>query len=622
MTKHLNQEQLIQYQFHLTSEQQRQRVSEHLSQCPSCRDQLEQLKQKFAALDLLRDEPQVSEELLARTLQERKLPAVHRRGPFYHRTGWLSAVAAVLVVAGGLLVTGHFLRSPQTESVPVPSETDQPVVQREVTEEPVPPLLRDMDNIGKPAVGMIETPAAEGSMAAVHMAEGEKPPFAPASNIELVTLPHRENVQLTIYNSADLTLVREQRNLTMKKGWNWLQFMWSNTLIDPTSLTLEPQAQREQIRVEQLVFPPRLKELGRWLIHSEVSGEVPFTITYFTSGLQWRAFYMGTLAPDETTMHLEGYVRVDNQSGEDYEKAQTRLLVGQIHLFDQIVELARREYPYGTPQIARGRYVGGVGGRSAGGEFLLDEITTLGVDFLGFAVEKKFDGLGKKEIRKEGLSEYFLYTIAGTETIPHNWGKRLPSFDVQDIPVESLYKYDEEQWGRETVRFLRFQNDQEHKLGETPIPNGTVRIYRRADDQGRLGYVDAADIKYIPVGEEVELNLKPNLQVTVEPTRMAVRSENYLFDRNHNISGWDELQTWQVTATNTRHIPVEIEITRGFETAYWELEVTDGLVTWNKHDARHARFILQMEPGEKRIFTYQLRTYHGQREEQLTKKNR
>ncbi len=614
MTQHLNQEQLIQYQFHLISEQQRQLVREHLSQCPSCRDQLELLKQKFAALDLLRDEPQVSEDLLARTLQETKLPPVHRQGPFYHRTGWLNAAAAVLVVAGGLLVTGHFLRLPQSEPVPAPSEADQPVVQREMTEEPVPQLRREMGSIGKPAMGMTESPASEGSIAAVHMADGEKPPFAPASNIELVTLPHRDNVQLTIYNSADLTLVREQRNLTMKKGWNWLQFMWSNTLIDPTSLTLEPQAQQNQIRVEQLVFPPRLKELGRWLIHSQVSGEVPFAITYFTSGLQWRAFYMGTLAPDETTMHLEGYVRVDNQSGEDYEKAQTRLLVGQIHLLDQIVALARREYPYGTPQADRLPPV------ELANQVLSDseeEQTKLGVEWL-----RKLDVLDQKEIKKEGLSEYFLYTIAGTETIPHNWGKRLPSFDVQDIPVESLYKYDEERWGRETVRFLRFRNDREHKLGDTPIPNGTVRIYRQADDQGRLGYVDAADIKYIPVGEEVELNLKPSLQVAVEPTRMAIRSENYLFDRNHNISGWDELQTWQVTATNTRHIPVEIEITRGFETAYWELEVTDGLVTWEKHDARHARFILQMEPGEKRIFTYQLRTYHGQREEQLTKKNR
>ncbi|MCM8815616.1 MAG: hypothetical protein NC931_06530, partial [Candidatus Omnitrophica bacterium] len=56
--------------------------------------------------------------------------------------------------------------------------------------------------------------------------------------IDLVTLPDREKVQLTIYNSADLTFVRENRTLTMKKGENKLQFSWANTLIDPTSLEL------------------------------------------------------------------------------------------------------------------------------------------------------------------------------------------------------------------------------------------------------------------------------------------------------------------------------------------------------------------------------------------------
>ena len=42
--------------------------------------------------------------------------------------------------------------------------------------------------------------------------------------VDLVTLPTRDTVQLTIYNSADLTLVRESRALTLKEGLNKLQF--------------------------------------------------------------------------------------------------------------------------------------------------------------------------------------------------------------------------------------------------------------------------------------------------------------------------------------------------------------------------------------------------------------
>ncbi|MHC4088494.1 MAG: hypothetical protein ACYSU5_25305, partial [Planctomycetota bacterium] len=112
-----------------------------------------------------------------------------------------------------------------------------------------------------------------------------------------------------------------------------------------------------------------------------------------------------------------------------------------------------------------------------------------------------------KEIKKEGLSEYFLYTIGGTETIPTGWSKRLISFDVAEVPVVNLYKYEQERYGNSTVRFLSFKNDEEHKLGETPIPGGMLKVYRGADDKGHLSYTGQSAFKYIPVDEDVELNL-------------------------------------------------------------------------------------------------------------------
>ncbi len=146
------------------------------------------------------------------------------------------------------------------------------------------------------------------------------------------------------------------------------------------------------------------------------------------------------------------------------------------------------------------------------------------------AVGGVLQSLERKEIQKEGLSEYFLYTIEGTETIPNQWGKRLLSFEADDIPVTSLYKYDEERWGTETIRFLSFANDEKHKLGQTPIPDGAVRIYGQAGEQGHLSYVGAMNVKYIPVNEEVELNLGPARLVEVKPILMDYKVENHTFD--------------------------------------------------------------------------------------------
>jgi len=75
----------------------------------------------------------------------------------------------------------------------------------------------------------------------------------PASaKVDLVTLPKRDTVQLTIYNSADMTLVRESRRLTLQKDVNRLQFSWANTLIDPTSLEMLPKAQAGKIDIADL----------------------------------------------------------------------------------------------------------------------------------------------------------------------------------------------------------------------------------------------------------------------------------------------------------------------------------------------------------------------------------
>ena len=82
------------------------------------------------------------------------------------------------------------------------------------------------------------------------------------AKVDLVTLPNRELTQLTIYNSTDLTLVRDGRSLTLKEGQNKLQFSWANTLIDPTSLSMLPKAHADKIDIADLSFPPRVKNLG------------------------------------------------------------------------------------------------------------------------------------------------------------------------------------------------------------------------------------------------------------------------------------------------------------------------------------------------------------------------
>jgi hypothetical protein len=428
------------------------------------------------------------------------------------------------------------------------------------------------------------------------------------AKVDLVTLPKRETVQLTIYNSADMTLARESRDLTLKNGGNKLQFSWANTLIDPTSLEMLPKTNADKIDITDLTYPPRVRNLGLWNIKSGVSGKVPVEITYLTSGLSWRAFYMGTLTEDEKTMRLQGYVRVTNNSGEDYENAQTRLIVGKVHILDQIAQLARRQYPYGKP------------GEVPDDRKAYQERRTRVVGFKVAAADAlEFSAARPKEIKKEGLSEYFLYTIEGTETIPTGWSKRLLSFDTDEVPVVNLYKYEQERYGNSVVRFLSFKNDEEHKLGETPIPGGMLKVYRGVDDEEHLSYTGQSSFKYIPVDEDVELNLGPVANVVVEPTLMDYRTENYRFDRRDNITGWDEVRKFKIEVRNTREIGVKVEIQRNFNTPYWKLEKSGEFDKFEKVDLDTVKFTLILEPRSAKKFEYTLTTYHGVRREESSR---
>ena len=427
------------------------------------------------------------------------------------------------------------------------------------------------------------------------------------AKVDLVTLPSRDTVQLTIYNSADMTLVRESRALTLRDGLNKLQFSWANTLIDPTSLEMLPKANADKIDIAELVFPPRVRNLGLWNIDSGVGGKVPVEITYLTSGLSWRAFYMGTLTEDEKTMRLRGYVRVTNNSGEDYENAQTRLIVGKVHLLDEIAELARRQYPYGRPgQGPLFQDALDVAGKGRGRKA---KVEMEAVVFSMAAPSKP------KKIAKEGLSEYFLYTIEGTETIPTGWSKILMSFDVEDVPVVNLYKYEQQRYGNSVVRFLSFKNDKEHELGETPIPGGMLKVYRSVGDTGHLSYTGQSSFKYIPVDEDVELNLGAVANIVVEPKLMNFESENYVFDRRGDVSGWDEIRTFSIEVRNTREIPAKVEIQRNFNTQYWDITRAGDPGSFEKVDLDTVKFTLTLEPGSIRKFEYTLRTYQGVRQE-------
>jgi len=212
-----------------------------------------------------------------------------------------------------------------------------------------------------------------------------------------------------------------------------------------------------------------------------------------------------------------------------------------------------------------------------------------------------------KEIVKEGVSEYFLYTVEGRDTIPNGWSKRLPSFEANEVPVTSYYKYEKERWGDRVVRFYRFKNDKESKLGSEPLPDGSVKAFRVVSEDELYSFVGSTSVKYIPIDETVDLELGNDLEVMVEPKLMDWEKRDVQFDRNGNVSGWTIKEQWEIKLQNSKEIDVVLDVRRNFQ-GDWGLETGEA---YEKVDATKVKFVVPLKAGEKRVLKYEVTSRFG-----------
>jgi hypothetical protein len=440
-----------------------------------------------------------------------------------------------------------------------------------------------------------------------------------AKNVDLSTVPDRATVQLTIYNSEDLTLVRETRKVSFKKGANPLQFSWANTLIDPSSVELKFTTQADKLAVADTVFPHDKPQMLYWNVTSEFDGEATVEITYFTSGISWSADYVCIANRQETTMNIESFVRVHNNSGEEYENAQVRLVVGTINLVEKIAQLARIPMSQ-VDKLADGEKQEW---RMKGARQMLD-----GAD-LSISNVMPAGAASPKQVIKEGLSEYFIYTIEGTETIPNGWSKRLRSFEAKASPFKIQYRYRPAEYGDQLVRMYLLTNDEKSKLGTTPLPDGVVRIFR---DNGRdgLSFLAAQSVKYIAIGDKIELNLGPDPDVIFELIKLRAFRDNIWvhwnsgrivqrvddgtvkIDVDASVAGWDDHAIYTQRIRNYTAKEIEVEIRRpysGHTIFRSELEPT-------LYDYRTVQFVTHVKPGKKKDLLFEVVTRQGRNHKQ------
>ncbi len=358
----------------------------------------------------------------------------------------------------------------------------------------------------------------------------------------------------------------------------------------------------------------------------------------------WAADYVGIANEDETKLAVTGYVRVTNGSGEVYDNAQTRLVVGKINLVEKIADLARRPPPTSF------RTANAEDREKMKESFQNVLVLTASNSYSGSTTVSggvlKLDALQKApEIVKQGLSEYFLFTIEGREDIKDKEPKRLVALKVADVPLESIYKLSDRTADQAFTKFYRFKNikllDDKGKekklsamenLGLSPLPNGTVRLFSEYKNKD-LAYVGGTETKYVPIGDRVEVNVGPDKDITIQRRLKDQKTGNVVarqykrrldnqFVLYYDLIDYDETLFFEEEIVSGKPVPAKVEVERQFDAnvvlwgsegepkgwtsnepgAYVDLHSVGGRV--ERVDQQHVKYFLDLKPGKKQRVEY------------------
>ncbi|MDR2244289.1 MAG: DUF4139 domain-containing protein [Burkholderiales bacterium] len=217
-------------------------------------------------------------------------------------------------------------------------------------------------------------------------------------------------------------------------------------------------------------------------LESDKGGVQRAELSYLSGGLSWKADYVASLADDEKTLDLAGWVTLTNKSGAAYENAKLQLVAGEINRVREDFRAQRQ------------------------------------------AVMLDAAPMAAAPMAREELFEYHLYTLGRTTTLRDQQTKQVALLSAARVPVRKEYRMEGAQhWfyseGKTPERgdkrgvevFIEFDN-KDGDLGQ-PLPKGTVRVYKK-DKEGRPLFIGEDRIDHTPKNELVRLKLGKAFDIT------------------------------------------------------------------------------------------------------------
>ena len=151
-------------------------------------------------------------------------------------------------------------------------------------------------------------------------------------------------------------------------------------------------------------------------------------------------------------------------------------------------------------------------------------------DSVGSAMPKSFG--------EESLFEYHMYTLESKTTLNNNQTKQISLLSSENVPIQKIFYYDGARQGTKVQVKIEFKNSENQGLG-LPLPKGKVRVYKE-DSSGKQQFIGEDSIDHTPKDEDTTLFLGNAFDIVGERTQVS----------NENLSkGWYRT-SYEITLSN------------------------------------------------------------------------
>jgi len=426
------------------------------------------------------------------------------------------------------------------------------------------------------------------------------------------------DVAVTVYNN-NRALIRETRDINIKKGVQTLEFDNVAAQIDPTSVLPKFLSEPSKIIVLEQNFDYDLVDTNKLL--SKYIGkdiEIERTGKDKRKNVKGRllSVYGGLVVQSDGKIVLnpEGEINLPEMS------EGLRLKPTLAWLLDSSYEgTDKMEVSYQTGGIGwNADYVlvtdekdtqaditGWVTINNASGATYKDAKLKLiagDVNMVQPAAEmvemedRVYEAEAKKEapsFQEKSFFEYHMYELQRKATIKDNEIKQIEFITASKAPVKKVLTYNGSQNQKVTVN-LEFKNSKENNLG-MPLPAGRVRVCKYDGDA--LEFVGEDTIDHTPKDAKLSVYTGNSFDVTGERLQTSYKSG----------SKWSE-ESYKITIRNSKDETVEVNVVEPFYVyggINWE--ISENSEKFNKKDSRTAEFLLKVPAASEKVLTYKVK---------------